>query len=106
MEWLKKYGAISGSVLAIAGALSGAAAYADNLIDQRVKIQIAELVKQDDLKTLERRLNGIQEQTGTAASDRRVMQEQLQAIRQQSENQAQGIEKQLNLILKLIEQKQ
>lgn len=105
-EVLKRWGGAAGAVLAIIALAGTVAAWGDSLIDQRVQIKLAEVVKKDDLNTLARQLNGVQEQVNTGTSDNRVIKEKLQHIEQQQIERTQSIEKQLNLIIKLIEQRQ
>jgi hypothetical protein len=103
---IKKWGGIAGAALALIALAGTVAAWGDSLIDRRVQIKLAEMVKKDDLQALTRKLNGVQERVNTGTSDNRVIKEKLQHIEQQQIERTQSIEKQLNLIIKLIEQRQ
>jgi hypothetical protein len=105
-EAIKRWGGVAGAALALIALVGTVAAWGDNLIDQRVQIKLAEMVKKDDLQALTRKLNGVQEQVNTGTSDSRVIKEKLQHIEQQQVERTQSIEKQLQLIIKLIEKGQ
>lgn len=105
IDWLKRNGAIIGTIVTIVGAVSAAAAYAESIIDQRVEYKMAGLLTQK-LESVERRIGGVQEQVNTGASDNRVIKEQLLHIEKQQTERNKAMEKQLELIIKLIEQRQ
>lgn len=105
IEWLKKWGGVAGSVVTILALFGAAGAYADKMIDERVEIKLAGALK-SELQTMTRRLNGVQEQVNTGASNSRVIQQKLQHIESQQVERDKSIERQLNLIIKLIEQKE
>ena len=104
-DWLKKWSGICGSIMVIVGFIGAAAAYADNIIDRRVEIKLAGLLTKK-LEAVERKINGLQEQTNSGRSDNRVIKEKLQHIERQQTDRDKAIEKQLDLIIRLIEQKE
>lgn len=105
IEWLKRNGAIIGIVTSILSAAGAAVAYGESVIDARVKTKVSDLLA-DQTEQVSRRLNGIQEQVNGGASDSRVIKEKLQHIEQQQVERSRSLEKQLELIIKLIEQRQ
>lgn len=104
-EWLKKWSGICGSIMVILGFLGAAIAYADSLIDQRVETKLAGLLTKK-LESVERRINGVAEQTNSGVSEQRVIKEQLKSIERQQQERDKALEKQLDLIIKLIERKE
>lgn len=104
-EWLKKWAGIISSVMVILGAMGAALAYADSLIDQRVETKLAGLLTKK-LEAVERRIGGIQEQTNSGVADQRVIKEQLKSIERQQQERDKALEKQLELIIKLIERRE
>ena len=125
LEIAKKWGVIVGLILGSLSLFGAIAAYGnsiidtqvekrlrilaneqDNPIDLRVRFHVAGVAKTDDLKSLERRLNGIQEQTTTSASDRRVIKEQLEGTRREQKQGFDNINQKFELLLRLYERKQ
>ena len=106
-EWIKRYGAIAGAILTITALVGAAGAYADSIIDRRVeaKLVLAGMAKQESVESVQRGLNGLKEQVNGAVVDRRVMQQELKALREQNEHQSRSIQQQLNLIIKLVDEK-
>lgn len=104
-EWLKKWSGICGSIMVIVGFLGAAVAYADSLIDTRVQTKLAGML-QGEMDAMTRKLNGLQEQTNSGISEQRVIKEQLKSIERQQEQRSEAIEKQLELIIRLIEKQQ
>ena len=101
---------ILGSLVVIGGALWGGYAFAsdqfDKAVSSRVMIHMAQLAKKDDIQGLLLRLDTVQGQAATATTDRLQTQLKLQALQNQNEEQSKSVQKQLDLIIKLIEQRQ
>lgn len=114
--WLKRYGMIVGLVAAsltgtgaIIASASSVVSYVDEYISSQVevkldKVQFAMSQKvQEDLKSVQRGLRGVQEQVNSGASDNRIIKEKIEQLDRQQKNSDASIEKQLNLIIKLID---
>lgn len=110
---LNRWKSILVAIATIFGTLYGGYAFAqqqfDDAVNSRVEAQfnllLAGLAEKRDFKSLERRLNGIQEQTTTSASDRRVIKEQLESTRREQKQGFENINQKFDLFLKLYEQK-
>lgn len=103
---LNRWKSILVAIATIFGTLYGGYAFAqqqfDDAVNSRVEakfnILLAGMAEKKDVKGLTRRLNGVQSKLNESAQN-------LRRIEEANEQRSKSIDKQLNLIIKLIEQK-
>lgn len=118
---LNRWKAIIGALVVIIGGLWSGAVFAHNQFDSAVtsrvearfqvlvqewNIKIAEVAQRSDLEALSRKFNGAQEQINTGINTGKATQQKVQSLENALEKRDQAFDKQLQLIIKLIEQKQ
>lgn len=111
---LNRWKSILGALVVILGALYSGYAFAssqfDNAvnkrIDTKVNIILAGLAEKKDFDGLQRRFNGVQDKVNETARDSSDIKRTIQHIERTQDERAKSIDKRLDLIIKLIEQRQ
>lgn len=111
---LNRWKSIMGALVVICGALYGGYAFAatqfdyavNERIDKKVSIILAGLAEKKDFDGLQRRFNGVQDKVNESARDSRDIKKTIEHIERTQDERAKSIDKRLDLIIKLIEQKQ